>query len=250
MKLYDKNLIVKLRRITYLWVILLVLSLFLVYLAFSVTSLIHSERMTRKDELSMIDMGIQLRKGSDFLTEQARRFAVTASPKALNDYWHEVNILKNRDKAVQHLKLLSAKEDEILLLEKSKLNSDKLINTEARSMRLMMDAYNISPDRMPLAVKSYLLSAKDAKLSNVDKVLLAQKILFDPQYSFDKSLIMKPIQSFEFNLRERVKAELKKDIRLVNFELYLLIIISIIITTFILAIIYIRSGLLSEENAQ
>jgi hypothetical protein len=248
MKSKETPLVQKLQRITYLWVILLLLTLFMSFLSFSIKTLIHAERTTRKDELMMIKMGVQLAKGSDFLTAQARRFAVTANPKALQAYWHEVNVLKNRDQAVQHLKRLSAKKEEIRLLEQSKENSDQLINTEARSMRLVMDAYHIAPNRMPLPIRSYLLSEKDNQLSGTDKILLAQLILFDDQYQHDKALIMDPIELFKATLEKRVRKELKYDIKLVNNELYWVIITSITISLCILMIIYIRVGLLQSQK--
>ncbi len=105
---------------------------------------VQSAEATSKRAAEFRQLGIDLGNASDFLTNQARIFSVTGDQRYLTAYWNEINVTRTRDHAIAQLKLLGAPADELALLDKAKHNSDALVNTEARSQRLMEEALGVS----------------------------------------------------------------------------------------------------------
>lgn len=189
--------------ITYFWIALFVFSLLSIALVMQLDKVFLTERGVNQDKIEMTSLGYILAQKSDHLTSEARNFAVTANPKHLMNYWDEINLNKKREYAVIRLKQLSANEDEITLLAQSKANSDALTLTEVKSMRLVLDAHNVPEKLMPTPVGHYILSTNENNMSPNQKILLAQKILFDDTYKQNKRLIMDPIETFEHKLQKR-----------------------------------------------
>jgi len=225
---------------TYIWVVLLLFNCLAVYLAFDLNNAIKLERKTRKKKFEMIQLGYMLANRSDFLTAEARNFAVTAQPKHLQEYWCEVNITKNRNYAVDRLREISANPEEIALLTQSKRNSDALIFTEIRSMKLVLDAYGVPASLTPSAVAQYSLPKKDKVLSANKKLLLAQKIMFDNKYYQDKDLIMQPISEFNRILKNRIARELKRNDTFINTLINLFVLDVLVMLVLILGMIWIK----------
>ncbi|GIH78923.1 hypothetical protein Plo01_53520 [Planobispora longispora] len=88
------------------------------------------------------------------------------------------------------------------LLATAKKNSDALVNTETRSMRLVLEAIGVPQAQMPGPVAGYQLDAADAALDARAKTAKATEIMFDGQYGRDKALIMDPVAQFQQQLAE------------------------------------------------
>ncbi|MEE3003550.1 MAG: hypothetical protein VX335_04285 [Pseudomonadota bacterium] len=229
-----------LKLITYFWLGLLALSILSIFIVQKLDNAIQQERLTNKDKVEMVSLGYILANRSDFLTAEARNFAVTANPLHMMRYWDEVFVSKTRDYCVSRLKQLSANKNEIALLAKSKRNSDALILTEIRSMKLVLEAHNIPNELTPEPVRNYILPEYEKNLSANNKMLLAQKIMFNEQYYDDKKLIMDPIAIFEKQLNERTNIDLQKNEHEVNkYRIYLITTISLL-AIFIFIIIWLR----------
>jgi nitrate reductase NapE component len=198
-----------LKWITFFWLAMLIFSLINIFIVGALSESIESERQVLEDKVEMISLGYILTKKSDYLTAEARNFAVTANPKHLMNYWDEVLIRKNRDYVVTRLEQLSANKNEIALIEQSKRNSDALILSEMRSMKLVLDAYGVPEKLTPKPIQKYILPEYEKKLSANDKMLLAQHILFDQKYYDDKEMIRKPAAEFKERLKDRKNQELK-----------------------------------------
>lgn len=170
-------------------------------------SAVSSERSALSRQADSLDAVDQLNAASDFLTNKARQYAVTEDKKYLDEYWNEINVTKTRDKAVATLDALGATDQELGLIEKAKANSDTLVGTESRSMRLVLEATGVAEAQMPPAIASYKLSPEDQKLSQAEKLATARVIMFDDKYEAAKASIAKPTIEFESLLKERVTGD-------------------------------------------
>lgn len=197
------------------------------------------------NKIEIVTMGHLLAKTSDFLTSEIRSFSVNQDEQHLRRYWYEVDVAKQRDYAVAQLKSLGALDEEIALLAQSKQQSDALIDTETRAMRLILSAYGIEKDLMHPSIEAYRLSAADQQLTPTQKIAQAQAILFDQQYQIDKAKIMTPISKFLDNTRQRAESELKAVQSKIDLALWLMwvelgLICIIILITFWVRSLYLR----------
>ncbi|GAB6152346.1 hypothetical protein JCM17380_10960 [Desulfosporosinus burensis] len=173
------------------------------------SSSIKDEQAAEKRRTEFKQLGINLANASDYLTDEARKFAVTRDKIHMSKYWEEINVTKTRDNVISRLGELNSPSEEMALLAEAKKNSDALVETERRSMRLVIDALWVSDEKMPLEVASFRLSAEDQKLSTEDKLTKARDIMFDAKYDFDKRSIMDPIAGFQQIMNARLEAELE-----------------------------------------
>jgi PAS domain S-box-containing protein len=74
--------------------------------------------------------------GSDSLTNSVRAFAATGDPQHEKAYWKEVKETQTIEKAEAALREMGLTESEIDLIERAKNNSDKLIEIEARALKV------------------------------------------------------------------------------------------------------------------
>ncbi|MCH9770783.1 MAG: hypothetical protein K0U12_07895 [Gammaproteobacteria bacterium] len=174
------------------------------------------ERVASSREAEYVRLGNQLAKASDDLTNAVREYVVTLDPKYLEDYWHELLIAQNRKKVLQRLRILNAPENEIQLLDEAKYNSDDLVNTETRGMKLVLTVVGVPKIAMPKDVQNYKLSARDQRLTPEQKINTARMIMFDKKYYQDKEKIMRPIHQFQILVRERAKRERLESARRTN----------------------------------
>lgn len=196
------------KKMALIWSALFLLSIGSIIALFQLsTSLRANDRLDIK-RLEITTLGYQLKSVSNYLTSEARSFAATADPSHLINFWNEVDIQERREKAIQNLMLVDTNKDTSRLLILSKHNSDKLINTELRSMYLILTAYNIPISLFPQGVRAYQLTPYEEKLSRSEKILLAQKILFDKKYQNDKISIVNPINEFNSKTLKKLKEDL------------------------------------------
>lgn len=174
------------------------------------SSSIKDEQTAEKRRTEFKQLGIVLANGSDYLTDEARKYAVTRDEIYMYKYWEEINVTKTRDNVISRLGELNSPSEEMALLAEAKKNSDALVETERRSMRLVIDASWVKEEQMlPPEVASFQLSAEDQKLSTEDKLTKARDIMFDEKYDSYKRSIMGPIAKFQQIMNARLEAELE-----------------------------------------
>jgi len=140
---------------------------------------VSAERKAVARQVEFKQLGLDLAAASDFLTNEARRYAVFGDKKHHDAYWREVKEIKTRDRVVQRLKELGAPQAELDLIEKAKKNSDALIATEDAAMKAV--------------------AAKD--------LVQAQKLMFGPEYDRDKQIIVDPLSEFQRLMNGRAERE-------------------------------------------
>ena len=105
--------------------------------------------------------------------------------------------------------VMGAPERELAFIEQAKAESDALIATETRAMKLVLAASGLEPDAMPPEIGEFETPAGDAALSAQAKLATARRILFDKAYSDNVASIMGPTRQFERALDTRTTADVK-----------------------------------------
>jgi hypothetical protein len=149
-----------------------------------------------KNIITMEHLGNELAFWSDYLTKSARHFVVTTNPKYLQDYWYEVSVADHRKKVIDTMLGYGATEKEIGLLNLAKHNSDALISTEIRSVKLTLLYLGVPHTRMTKEVQNYKLPTKDKLLIKEKKIIKARNLLFGKGYDTKKQKIMLPINDY------------------------------------------------------
>ena len=185
----------------------------------------------------------QMTETSDYLTEQARGFAATADKTYIDNYFKEVNVDKNREKALDYITELS-KDLSVSDVEKE-LNgaftdSNNLMQTEFRSMRLVVDAKGLDLDFYPQEIRDADISA-EAALSDAEKLEKANHILYNTDYLNAKNKIESQTKNCIKNLeKELTKRQNAADSRM-RFALVIEIIMVAVLIVYSLFVWLINS---------
>lgn len=190
---------------------------------------IGAERDAEARRTEFTQLAATVSEASDFLTNEARAYAVTADRTHLDAYWNEINVTKRRDASVDRLKELGATSQELGFIEEAKQNSDALVNTESRSQRLVLEASGVSPAQMPPAIASFALADADRALSAEEKLATARRIMFDNQYQADKAVIVAPIGEFRKAMEQRVDDDVESARSGTRLAVTLLIVLAIMV---------------------
>ena len=132
----------------------LMLSLFLIItlmLGISIYALnvnIGAEQQAEQHRTVFKELGASLADASDYLTDEARKYAATHDVVHMENYWREIEITRTRDKAIAELQSQNSTDEEQRLLAEAKQHSDELVETERRSMRLITSP--ISSGSLPM----------------------------------------------------------------------------------------------------
>lgn len=169
---------------------------------------IDAEKAAEERRIMFQEMGVSLAEASDYLTAEARKYAVTRDRVHMENYWKEIENTRTRDMVIEKMQETQAPVRELILLEEAKTYSDALVETERRSMRLVLEADGIKESAMPKQVASKKLSEGDLNLSPIEKREKAIKIMFDRDYDDSKTRIMQPIASFQEIMNARLENEL------------------------------------------
>ena len=156
----------------------------------------------RKEEFK--ELGIALANGSDYLTDEVRRYVQFGDRVHFDNYWREVNETKSRDKVVIRLKELNAPEEELELVEKSKSISDNLIPIEESAMKAVED-------------------------NDFD---MARRLVFGEEYDGYVKEIMGYVDEFQVAMNTRAESEFQKEISDVSKGIFYLV-----VTVILLAVI-------------
>lgn len=136
----------------------------------------HYHALAQQAELQ--ELGEQLAQGSDYLTDEIRRYVQFGERVHYDNFWNEVHVTRSRDKAVERLKELEVLPSELAYIEKAKGYSDRLIKTEEEAM-----------------------AAVERK--DFDE---ARRLAFGEYYGEQKNLIMGNIKKFQDTVNARAQA--------------------------------------------
>lgn len=210
----------------------------------------QNESIAQNNRYKFTKLSNDLAETSDFLTNEARKYAVTGDISHLYNYWYEVRVSRTRDKVIGQLKEADLQKKEKRNLKSAKKYSDELIKTEACSMRLVLEAENktekdfCSHRRLREYIRyvlKYHISQKYEDLSSQEKRKMAIELLYNQNYDVIKSRIMSPIELFNKRLNHRLDDEVKAAVNGCRNALVVLVgclIAAGVLVAFILTILY------------
>ncbi|OQY45738.1 MAG: hypothetical protein B6242_09505 [Anaerolineaceae bacterium 4572_78] len=210
-------------------VVFLVMALLLSGSVYFLTQAIEAERLAVERRAEYKQLGIDLSDASDYLTDEVRKYVVTTNEEHLDYYWEEIYVTKTRDKVLEQLDKLGTPQEEVDLLAEAKANSDALVNTETRGMRLVLEVKGVAESDMPSDVAAYKLSPEDESLDDATKLMKAREIMFDQQYHEDRRIIMKPIAEFQTMMHTRVDNDVEEARNGMRIAVTILIVLSVVI---------------------
>lgn len=144
------------------------------------------------DEKAELAQIYRVTGASSNLTNQVKSFVVTNDKKYLDAYWKEVAD-DNRGDALKKLQEYNTPQNELDKINEGLGNSVKLVETETRAQRLVLDALGVAPHEMPQAVAEYKPSEADQGLDKDAKLTLARNLIFSDDYNGEVTKIMTPI---------------------------------------------------------
>ena len=143
---------------------------------------IDDQRVASERQAEHRKLGIQLADESDLLTNEARKLVVTGDRRHEELYWKAIEKTKTGEHVLARLKQLGAPANEFALIALAKKNSDDLIATETRAMRLVNDALAVPASEMHPAIADWKPSAADQAMTAEQKMATARRIMFDRNY--------------------------------------------------------------------
>lgn len=90
---------------------------------------------TNDDRMQLYENANRFMDGSAYLTNEVRAFAATGDKKRYDNYWNEVNTLKNRDIGVQNMQDIGITDKEQVLIDEMYALSNKLVPLEELAMK-------------------------------------------------------------------------------------------------------------------
>lgn len=183
---------------------------------------LQKEAAAQQNRIELHNLGEELADASDYLTDEARKFAVTGEIIHFYNYWNEVYETKTRDNVISALSSYDPPENEQALLTEAKAYSDTLIDTETISMKLTLLAGNQSLNDFETDPKLYAylqyvydyeLPEKYSSLSAEQMEKKAVEILYDSFYYESKNLIMSPIEEFQSVMDQRLNHSVESSIQ-------------------------------------
>ena len=181
-----------------------------------------------------------LQIGSDYLTEQARYFALTGKKEYINNYFEEANVTKRRDNAVEAVQEQLADSDSDLYLTEAMALSVELMDAEYYSMRLVIEANGYDLQEFDEKVQAVVLSDKDQALSKDEKMDRAFEMLVNSYYREMKAAISENMQRCLDSLvgeAEKQQISATEELEGMLYKQYGLVLVLVVVVLLFLAII-------------
>ena len=109
--------------------------LFLVVSLFSYSGVSKQLNDASEERFELTYNANRFMDGSAYLTNEVRAFAATGGQEHYDNYWREVNELKNRDKGVAALQEIGITEQEQEMIDRMSSLSNELVPLEDEAMR-------------------------------------------------------------------------------------------------------------------
>jgi diguanylate cyclase (GGDEF)-like protein len=185
------------------------LVLFIVSLIGVNSSVSYLKTLSKKeDERTTCEQAIQsLLKYSDYLTSQVEQFVIRGEKVYLDNYWHEINVDKNREKAFSTIIKSNITEEEEDMAVTCKGLSDSLILVEKHAMKLMVESLNYDDSVVPAEILAVNLSMEEDNLTPEEKREAAINLIFGPVYASEKTIVQQDAQEFQTKITSRYSQE-------------------------------------------
>ena len=129
------------------------------------------------------------RDTSDFLTNQVRLFLIQQDESYATSYFNECFNEKHREKAVSEISGFHEGDSVQVNMMLAYQESKDLAETEMYSIALLYTALNIPEKMFPAEIKDIKLSAEDLALTETQKLIRIENLLFGIDYQTSKDKI-------------------------------------------------------------
>lgn len=192
-----------------------VMSAITLTLVFCMHVSIENERKAVNNQMEMQHISGEMSRVSDFLTQQARHYALYGEQQYFDAYWHEVNVTRTRDHLIEQLRDMGIPQAELDLIEQARTNSDKLSGIEHASMKAVQ----------------------------AGEKMKARMLVFNKAYDQYKNRITVPIAEFQGLLDARSRADAEHARRYASLFLWAtngMVVLFIITTLSLLYFVFLR----------
>lgn len=180
------------------WIFLLVefgLSLLVLFSFISVNTKYNNLFYTVNDFTESNKAVIEFRNASDFLTDQARLFAINEDSSFLDSYLKELNSTCRREQALEILELSHDGDEPDVNLKHALEDSNKIVQNELYAAKLVWTSLSVDVSTQPDTLQAISIRPEDKNLSPKERIKKAQDILFGSSYIDSKAVINKHISS-------------------------------------------------------
>ena len=148
------------------------------------------------DYISLEDAARDVRRASDYLTEQVRLYAETLDTEHVRLYFEEAEVTCRREKALELMREHSFDRSREDGLESAAQLSNELMIQELYAMKLVAAAQGHDITVFSQELENVRLTMADQMLSPRDKIEAARRLLFGETYQTSKSRIYENIDYF------------------------------------------------------
>ncbi len=152
-------------RLTYslMLVISVTVTAVLLVMTYRTINSFHALSKATDTYIDLQDAASSLMSASDYLTEEARSYAVLGDRVHLDNYFREAEEDRRREKALAHMESSLPDSEALAALKGAMEESVSLMGTEYYAMQLMLSAQG--DDDFPESLRAVRLSAEDEALS-------------------------------------------------------------------------------------
>ena len=111
----------------------------LVILLFVYGSVSDQLDQANEDRFNLTYNANRFMNGSSYLTNEVRAFASTGEKEHYDNYWNEINTLKNRDQGVEAMQEIGITEQEQAMIDEMSALSNELVPLEEEAMNQVQD---------------------------------------------------------------------------------------------------------------
>ena len=135
-----------------------IVSFFLLYAAYKTTESYGIMQDATEEYISCQQDAENMQDASDYLTEQARSFAVTGDPVYVQNFFRELEVTRRRDTALENMGVYLSGTDIYESLKEALEYSNELVNRECYSMCLTIASREYELADFPEALQKVELS--------------------------------------------------------------------------------------------
>ena len=156
------------------------------------------------------DSAKDVEDASDYLTEQARSYAVMGNDIYLENYFTEANVTKRRDNALNKIKESLSDTDAYTHLQTAINQSFALMEKEYHSMRLVVAYKGSDINNYPTVIQDYQLTAQELALSQDEQKQKAIDLVYDDEYYAAKTIIKDGVKNAIDELNKIVEGKVER----------------------------------------
>lgn len=168
----------------------------------------HNVEESLTDYIAWSDSATDVESASDYLTEQARSYAVIGEDVYLENYFQEATVTKRRENALAHIGEKLSDTEAYQHLSDAINESVLLMQKEYHSMRLVIAYKEADITKYPTVIQEYPLSEEEIALSVNDKKQLAIDLVYDASYDEAKTKIKTSVKNAIDELEKIMRASL------------------------------------------